>query len=643
MNPHILYWKWSDDTLDEAVMREKATDIINNSIFDCIYICFHSVSLKNRILSSDKGVNAIKKCVKLFAEYGRKVVIDTEFDCERNYIQENLKDRMCFVKTYSAKLEHGKLIADAEGADRLLRCWAVDFVSETCFKNPVDITDCCKIENGSAIIDSDMDDRGVIYCLASTTEIMDAFSDEYDPARRLIFEKLKDIPLAGAATDEMGIGFDTKAEQTNPNEELSMIDHLDINKVNYYCDRINYSDSMSLVYEKRYGESLIDNLLYFWYTQKGNEGKSIRTVNNYVENIRIRCAEIEKNLYDLTKEFFGDDAYVLAHPTWWGDELDNNFDAYYNGLDWWETKRDYAQTDELVLIPIRLAMARKCSKNIWYNMWYSMRTLDIKSYYKETYTNVIYGGRTHHLGYECNEPGVVLCLNEGTMLSDLSEMEKKVGLLDQLQKSRPDSRVLVMFGYEAATNHFISDPGQLRLNRRGTAIHTALKTTKELFDYPYLCELVPTSELDNGYVKLDGGKAAYCGHEYDAVVLLCPDGMTKSAYDKLNVFDENGGKLIVCGDINVFHDGTLADNAVFKNALYHSVADAAEIASDLKAYGIKQNKGDNYCVFEDGSVTISNPYSKNNTENGVKCDIYNVSEEKADIVFIASNGSRTVI
>ena len=646
MNPHILYWKWNDDVLDEAVMREKTMDIINNSIFDCIYICFHSVSKENRILSSDKGIETLKKCVELFAEHNRRVVIDAEIRGEREYIMKNLQDRSCFVKMFTGKLDgSGNFSIDAENADRVIRCWTVEFISDKYFKNPVDITEYCKIENNSFTVSAGAEnaDRDIIYYLAKTRDTVDCFSEEYYPTRRLVFDRLRGIQFGGAATDEMGIGFSLKSEQTDKNAVLTPIEHLDINKINYYSEWINYSDSMSRVYAERYGEELADNLLYFWHMEQGNESKSYLTVNNYMENIRVRCAEIESNLYDLTKEYFGNSAFVGAHPSWWGDELDNNFEGYYNGFDWWETKRDYAQTDELVLIPIRLAMSRKCKENVWYNMWYSMRTMDIKSYYKETYTNAVYAGRTHYLGYECYEPGVVLCLNEGTMLSDVSETEKKIMILNNLQKSRPDSRVLVIFGYEAATNHFISDPDDRRINRRGEIMHSVFKTTKELFDYPYLCELVPSTELDNGSVCVSGGAVSYCGHEYDALVLLHPDGITQSAYNKLKGFDENGGKLIVCGDITHFHDGTKADGASFADAIYHKEASAETIAKDLEAFGIKKNKGENYCVFEDGSITIANIHSTQKTDNGVKCDKYNVNEKTSDIVFIDSNGTRYLI
>lgn len=646
MNPHILYWKWNDEVLCEDVMRKKALDIVNRSCFDYIYICFHSVSPENHILSSDRGVEMLRKCVELFGKYGRKVIIDTELAVEGEYIRQNFSNFLWNTKMFCKTLDkRGSLHADAENTSRILGCWVVDSVKDNTFENSVDITDLCSIENDEFIVSENIcnSEKQIIYYLAKQLSREDFFSSEFSHTKRKIFERLDGIPFGGSATDEMGMGVSLGGEQKNKNEVLKPIDELDINKINFYSEWLPYSDNMSAQYEEKYGEPLSQAFLYFWHKEMGNEEKSIAVVNNFFELIRKRSAEIEAEHYNLTKEFFGEDAFVAAHPTWWGDELDNNFEQYYNGFDWWETKRDYAQTDELILIPIRLAMARKCSENIWYNMWYSMRTMDIKSYYKETYTNVIYSGRTHYLGYECYEPGVVLCLNAGDYLEKISETENKVAILDKLQKSSPDSRVLVIFGYEAATNHFISDPGLMRIERRGTVMHNVLKVTKELFEYPYLCELVPSTEIDNDFVKFVGNKVTYCGHEYDAVVLLYPDGITKDSFNKIRAFEADGGIFIVCGKLNVFHDGEKANNISFGNAEWFDEAQSRLIGDILEKKGVVKNKGKNYCVFEDGSITVANPMSQKSINNGVVCDELEISEDKYDIVFVNPEGKRYYI
>ena len=70
--------------------------------------------------------------------------------------------------------------------------------------------------------------------------------------------------------------------------------------------------------------------------------------------------------------------------------------------------------------------------------------------------------------------------------------------------------------------------------------------------------------------------------------------------------------------------------------------DAEIIAKWLISKGIKQNSGKNYCVFEDGSITVSTLGNKK-SGNGVFCEELGINEPDADIVFIDAEGKKTVI
>ena len=100
---------------------------------------------------------------------------------------------------------------------------------------------------------------------------------------------------------------------------------------------------------------------------------------------------------------------------------------------------------------------------------------------------------------------------------------------------------------------------------------------------------------------------------------------------------------MICGKINFFHDGEKAEKVDFKNALCFDETNADEIIKELNRLGIKKNKGKNYCIFEDGSITFANTESLKNKHNGVKCEEYKIDEKDNDIVFIDSNGSRYII
>lgn len=662
MNPHIFYWKWCEEEFDEDVMRERTMDIIENTEFDLIYIALHGMKNTNILHLTDENLSVLKECNKIFNDHGRKVFFDVSRFADLKVNDDEMKGVQKFVGKldengeFVAEVESdgevitdgGRLTSGAEDFTEVLNCWVVDMIDNKVFKNKTDVAFTAEVSDGKVRISTGKENAGrdIIYYLAFTHRNYDLLGDGYAEIFDMLFEKVKDIPFAGAAVDEMGI---TMCKEKNrwvwvDGKVGESIDMLDVDKCDCRCYRFVYSRNMEMQYQYNYGEGLLDNLIYFWNREEGNEGKSVRVVNQYFDNLRRAFTKNEEVLYNYTKKYFGPDAFVGAHPTLMGDKLDNNTEKLHNGISWWDVKRDYAQTDELVIIPIRMAMTRKCPKNIWYNMWYSMRTMDIRTYYTETYTNVIYAGRTHHLGYKCYEPGVVLCVDTPEMMHGLRDMERKVDVLDDLQLARPDARVLVLFSYSASINHHISDPEVDYTGRRARLNHDILKTTNELFEYPYLCDLVPSTEIDQGFVKYDNGKVSYCGHEYDAVVVIHPDGVSNTTYEWLKNVDKEGANIIVCGqDVEYFFNGVkLADEDRYHFTNYMPEVSAEEIAKKLLSWGVKQNKGENFCVFEDGSVTITNRGNKS-VGNGVKCDAYDIDEPNADIVFIDKDGNKHII
>src|SRR5690606_21137228 len=117
-----------------------------------------------------------------------------------------------------------------------------------------------------------------------------------------------------------------------------------------------------------------------------------------------------------------------------------------------------------------------------------------------------YGGGTHSLGYEGPNEGVVLELDQPVYIEQIAAMEEVGAKLNDFQESRPDCRVLVVFGMEAATNWRISDPDKSYWTARGQVLYDASAYTKELFDKGYMCDFVPSSEIVNGDVQFDGNR-----------------------------------------------------------------------------------------------------------------------------------------
>jgi len=605
--PHILYWKWNDDLLDKKVLEERTMDIIDRSMFDVIYVALHSVTEKNRITSNPQMVERIRECATILKEHGRKMVLDLQPYEEVEYMQRNpISEKAYFVKYCCGSLDdNGVYSQEFDKVDGVFLCKCLDFNEDGIFNEDtvVDISDKVSIENNTVVINagSKCGGRNFVFYAYKMHQYYDILGDEYKEKWEDICRHVSDTGICGIAVDELGV---------RPQLECQSDGVIDAKHANFFVEWFVITDGLFKYYKKMFGSDLKEDLLYF-RNSASNREKGINIVNQYLDVLRKRTADSEQYLYNMSKRYFGEDSIVLSHPTWWVDEFSSALDIPKNGLDWWEVKRDFAQTDEVILIPIRNSLTRRCSENLWYNMWYSMRTLDINTYFRETWINARYGGRTHYLGYECYEPGIVLCLKEEDYLEKCSDMEKKIEILNALQTSRPDSRILIIFGYEAVVNWKISDPLETKWNRVSKNMHDVWKFTKELFDSHYLCELIPSKEIDNGHVDVTDNKISYYGRTYDMLIYIMPEGATKATQEMIRKYANVNKNIILLGNNVDFLKG---------NGLLNTPrTDIKPVLSVLAEEGIQGNCGDNYCIYEDGSIIFTTDGEKN-VGNNLKID-----------------------
>lgn len=229
----------------------------------------------------------------------------------------------------------------------------------------------------------------------------DPSSEDLYPFYEDLFRKVGRLALGGVANDEWGYGL-----------SIEYRDGL------YYVESFPYSGAMVRKYAEA-GFDLDGELLYFGYAPLGDEGHALRVINRYVSGLRAQMKENNDWFYQTGKKYFGENAFIGVHPTLWGDPADFSLDTLHNGLDWWEVRRDYAQTDEFVLLPIRLALAHKWGGTVWYNMWYSAHTELLDTYWAETWNSARFGGRTHYLGYECPEERGAVSITDSQTISKL--------------------------------------------------------------------------------------------------------------------------------------------------------------------------------------------------------------------------------
>lgn len=624
MHPQILYWKWNDGLFDEQVLEEKALDIIKRSTFRDIAIAPHSMTKPEGSYLNPVLQGLVRKVNDIFKAHGRHVIMDVDMRHPLEYgaffkkapdkftyqarlyqldLDENGRAELKVAQTDKTKytgLNHLFGLSKVSTLDAgVVGAWCFNAVEGMFFKpeTVVDIKTRCSLEERDDelywVIDAGAENAGkrAISYIKHRMPGPDRLSDEYLECQMELIEALRGIDLYGITTDEWGLPQIMEAGKT---------------------PSLYMTDSAKQLYFEHCGRDLHADLLYFHYCPIGDKSTSVLVVNKYIEMLRARVTLGDAMVYDKTKEVFGKDAFVGFHPTWYCAPNGFAVDTLHNGMDWWQVKRDYSQTDERVPMHIRLAMARGASEPIWYNMWYSQRTMDIRTYYKETWVNARFGGRTDYLGYECYEPGVVYTFRDAGRLEMLSLMDESVIKLNDFQKTLPDSRVLMLFGMEAFTNWQIFDHGVTAVSPLMKGHKDILALANGVFGENILLDLVPSSEIDRDKLRVEDGKIKYFDHDYDAIVVAYPKGITDKALSFIKECAALTKNFVAVGSVEYLNDGTKCDyNFDGVDKVYAEYTDPKVVARDLLDMGVKCNMTANSCTFEDGSVIFTTDGEQN--------------------------------
>lgn len=620
INPTLFYWKWSEASIRNERLEKNLKNMTDRFSFDLLYVSVHH--MKNS-LADPELLEKIDFCQRYLSAQGKKLLLDMDIRREIKGFQADYPE----IGTYMVRFvefdldENGKgevflpnIVRTArEGSetdkdqDVLLKAWTFipgrhkSYLPETLAEithkaQMINVRD----EKGEGWIsrfsvDGGKDGAGkrAILFPAYRYNLPDPFSEAFYQYYDSLFSHVDHMPLGGAAVDEYG--FTAVIEQEDKN---------------FFLRHFPYTPLFSKAYALKSGTYLEEDLLHLAYGPQGNEGVSYRTVNLYLQTLRDVMRENNDWFYYKTKEVFGKDAFVGVHPTLWGDPTDFTLDILLNGLDWWEVRRDYAQTDECVAMPVRLALAHKWGGSVWYNMWYSQGTLLMDTYFSDTWNSARYGGRTHYLGYECPDEGGVLDLKHPGMLEELEAMENRIGLLDRVQLSQPDSRVLILFGMEGVTNWRLNGQDDGVIVRMRGNLRKVAKFALSLFNSGYLCDMAPTTEISGGSIHLENRKLRYGTQDYDAVLFLCPECADPVVLDFLKDYCETGGKLAVSGGCKYLNDGTSAEDSfsVLKakvDAVYGDIPETLTAIGLLRQWEIAGNMPPGGCVYQDGSVVFT--------------------------------------
>lgn len=358
-----------------------------------------------------------------------------------------------------------------------------------------DITARCKVEQADGetlkvTIPCSVRDRGrkALVMSAFTMYTPDVFSPYLPAFEKNLIKQYAGAALAGVCKDEWGFPGRFKPSTSD----------------------LWYSENMAKAYtDRRPGRELAWDMLLMFKEDYIKKPERAAVINNYMQMTWQKCAEVENLFYDAVKEVFGDTAMVMTHPTWF--PFPNNLEIFKNGLDWWAVKRDLAQTDESTPYCVRTALAKKWNSPLWYNMYYNGT---IGAYNSELWKSVLGGGRiNYHPLYPYKDwdtdPGWIKAL----LKDSLMQAEARVQLLNHISTKPIDCPVAVIFGHAAALNW--SEPG---------FGDVGVKITDKLWESGYYADLIPSSEIVNGALKIGkDGSIQYGEQRYAVAVLYNPE------------------------------------------------------------------------------------------------------------------------
>lgn len=621
-NSTILTWKWEDITMSvdmEAEIAELA------SRFSPSMLCI-SLHWVHKSFDDAELQNKIKECQYYLEKKGIRLIVET---CPRNeaagFYQAYPEESVAYLAHYETLTLDENGFGEKElPVETIAHYWRFSpdygiekIYSAVCFTpgtkymtyepdslrplQDVSLKHCGDFNRITVRAGKENAGKTAYVSLLTRQPIPDLASDRLPDYFRKMAGILKNTSpaIGGTFSDEWGYDVILKISEPNPYDDN-----------NLFIRHLSVSDAFAAKYAAQFpGCSLEEDFFHLQYAPADNPALRIAAVNRYFTVYRSITEKNDRDMYEITKEFFGDDAFYGVHPTWWGSVDSLNFEFFKNGFYWWNAKRDIAQTDEMVIMPIRTALSHKWGSSIFYNMWYSMGTRKIETYYHDTWNSVRFGGRTHHHSYRCpNEPVVLELAGEG-LLESLEEMEKKVRIIDNLQKTAADCRVLVLFGMEAVSNWALSlgndekrvlTPPWAPQNPKLDAV---LNTANALFDFR-LCDLVPTNEITSGSLYIqENGLPCYGTQSYDAVLLFYPECMTPQCYAFLDALDKS--RLIVCGSASLYADGTALsdkDAALLQKAYkrYPSLPEASLLDADLQALSVAANRTQSGCALQNG-------------------------------------------
>ncbi|HNX54014.1 MAG TPA: hypothetical protein PKO30_00410 [Prolixibacteraceae bacterium] len=529
--PVVGVWMWGFGELRPNGYKRTIDQVSKQSPFNLLIPFL-------RFANNEVTDTIVQKQVKLAAEYGvsQNVLLTPDLDvrsARRAFQRKHPNELQQMLRLKEVKLsgnnytetvipsldlnDHysgGDIMHHVSISGSLLRVYAYNRTQESIDSQTLqDITKKCTVEfatKDSVKVKIPIQNKQTNACvMVSFTHFYpDIFAPHLMEFQREIIEQYAGIPLGGVCKDEWGY------PPYYPRFfRLGLFDFW-------------YSPYLAEAYSaKTKGRNLLADCLLMSLDEKGKETERFAAINNLTEMTRLRNIDLEGDFYNTVKKVFGPDAAVTVHSTWW--PYPDRCEFKKNGLDWWASKRDWAQTDEVVPYAVRTALTKKWGSPVWYNMYYKA---DLAP---QMWSSALAGGRLNYLSYF------------SIFTPELMRAENRIRLLNYVSKSPLDCPVAVIFGHTSAVNW-----GNRNFEDLGMPL------VDSLWHNGYPADLIPTSEIENGSLRVDSSGAIWYGKQrYTAAVLYNPEFEKSSTSDFFRKAEKGSTALFRIGDWTRNFDG----------------------------------------------------------------------------------------
>jgi hypothetical protein len=595
--PQILYWVWnSPESVKDDRYLEKLETVAAKTPFTHVSIYMHNGFGFN---SPAKIKPALAKAVARAHQLGLKIIVSAYFPA---HSPTELKGRLSgMILDNEATLDdkgHAAIEVRAEAlrekkpvASTLLKAYAFRKTSEG-FYDPASLrelgSDALKMTglgpDGLRIeVDQGAGHAGETLFVMTRHDYPygDLFSDFWPEQFGKMLDTWADIPIDGVALDEFR--------------------YLTLNWGKPFHGRW-YSDPMAAAYRERYKRPMEEDLLAYRYAPEGSPDVRAAAINRYFDLLAPRPAEVDRTFMEYARKLYGPDIFLGFHNTWHngmaGDEI------WGTGANWWGLDREYGQLDETCCEPVRLGVGAAYPKPVFYNMFYSEIARKKKleepgSYIREAVAEARLNGRVNYLGLDQPaEWGVPL---DAPLLERIGRVERRIRLLNEFNGPRPDTRLLVLFGFPSLANWYPNEA-----SRSIQDINASLKVEEKasaLWRAGIPSAVMSSTVIDSGKLTLGAdGRPTINGHTFDAVAFIGPEYSKPSTLAFLKNYVDKGGKLLLDGEATRGFDGKPI-GPVFGDIAKAAVARDVTPASATKL-GLAKDWPAEGSRLEDGSVIL---------------------------------------